>query len=230
MDTPNLLPSSIHRMGPVRIRLVSVPTDHFATRSSHLVDTAGWQTKMASIETRIPLGGNFWILCELCQLFAQVPCLNLTTCTFSAKTVLAKSLPILKQIYTFTSIMCCCNNVVTTWCAWMCVYVFAWWWSCMSQQDPLLKQSLPTFNTWPFRPYLQLVSPRWHVATLRNKCCQNNVFRGARSDLNLMSFKSLPVQVAFQHTEKSWGFCSQADVFIQNYWAASSITDEDSAH
>ena len=38
-------------MGPVRIRHCS---HHFATQSSHTVDRAGWQAKMASIEFWIP--------------------------------------------------------------------------------------------------------------------------------------------------------------------------------
>ena len=38
-------------MGPVRIRHCS---RHFATQSSHFVDRAGWQAKMASIELWIP--------------------------------------------------------------------------------------------------------------------------------------------------------------------------------
>ena len=38
-------------MGPVRIRHRSY---HFATQSSHSVDPAGWQAKMASIEIWIP--------------------------------------------------------------------------------------------------------------------------------------------------------------------------------
>ena len=48
----------VHKMGPVRIRHSS---HDFATQSSHSVDLAGWQAKMASIEILDTISLLRWI-------------------------------------------------------------------------------------------------------------------------------------------------------------------------
>ena len=66
-------------MGPVRIHHHS---HHFATQSSHFVDRAGWQAKMASIEFWIPWrnahGPHYAVILTVCGIIDLKPCADMS--------------------------------------------------------------------------------------------------------------------------------------------------------